>query len=153
MTTSYAPATSEMITLTELLGLFDAATGYGIDRHSRAELAKLEDKNKHKHVTDAKTAHGIVERYIDHQFMQRNDRPPKTEHQRNSVVRSNGFSHDTTYDRDDILRMLDDHYVHSLLRDEFHERTVVLQGIYIPTIVAATHPIDPANQKEEDWFY
>lgn len=152
MTTSFAPRTTNMLTVTELLELFDKMTAYGIDTHSREELAKVDPLHLHKHVTDAKTAQRMVDDYITTQYTNRYGRAPKTEEQRDRIVRCDGFLHDATFNRRDILTMLDDPSIRNILAQEFHERTVLMQGVYIPKIVADTHPIHPANKVEEESY-
>lgn len=154
MVTSFAPRTTEMMNVTELLELFDTMTGYGLDTYSREELEKVDPQNPHKHVTDAKTAQRLIDDYILSQHTRLKGHAPKTDNQRENIVRSDGFLQNATYNREDILDMLRDKTIQKLLETEFHKRTLVVQGVFIPTIVADNHPIDPANQddEKEEWY-
>lgn len=157
MTLSYSPRTSDMLTLTEMLELLDRMMGYGIDRYSREELCKLNDRSPMRHVIDTASAHRMVDTYINEEFARRNNgRRARTDRQRNSIIRMDDAGEDKVdvlYHRDDIVRMMEDPDVREELARHFKKRTTLMQDIYIPTVVAKTHPIDPVNRTEdEDWY-
>lgn len=148
MTTSLAPRTSDYVSLDEVLELFDRMTGYGLDPHSRTALEQLPRATKGKHVTDLRTTHELIHGYIQAEFKRRNGYEPKTKKDHHSVIRTIGANAQMQYDRDDLLRMMRTADVRNRLAHAFLQQTQDIGGLFIPAILADTHPLAKTDRTE-----
>lgn len=136
------------ITFKEVLTLFDRVTGYGIDRHSRTTLDKLNETTPGKHITTPNATYTIIHDYIEQSFAKLR-KPSKS---RDDILWRDGSTPNETYHKPDVIAMLEHKPVQEILARHFRAKTVIMGGVFVPAVVAdSEHPYHPDYQEVYPW--
>lgn len=125
----------KFLSVREVQDLMDRATGYGIDVHSRRELAQLQPEAFGKHILTAPETRRVIREYN------------KTRTTHEDRIKTEVYKNETYYNRMGIMRMVEDKGIQEKMAVYFHKASTLVNGVYLPNVVCHTHPI--ANPEQE----
>lgn len=147
---------TEMIPMKEVLRLVHLKNGYGKDDFSQ-EVFRILDENGNSHyLINDKKMRQYINNYIDRKYKELNGCLPLTDKERNTIIKIEGSTQGTRYNKNDILKMLEDAHVKKLLFNRLKRRCVYHGETPIP-LELSRYEIAKANriisEKDQILFY
>lgn len=121
-----------MIKMEEILKIIHLKFGYGKDNFSQEVLHLLDNYGKSHHIIDADKVREYIKNYIDRKYKEVNNVYPVTNQENDTIIKIEGSTQATKYNRNDIIEMLEDERINQLLKNRFKNKAIMHKGKYIP---------------------
>lgn len=140
-----------MMDAQEVLELFDLEVGYGTDEYSRKVLQSLDNTDKRKHVTNRRQMSRYINEYIERKYKEENNRMPFSSEERDTIIKIEGATKATKYERDSIYKMLkEDQRINKLLHNQNERKSIKLPGgEIVPKVVLEYYNAEISGIVEE----
>lgn len=143
-----------MINIEEVLWLVNSEMGYGTDSYSLNVFKTLDKKDEKKYLVPAKAIKRYIRSYIERKFKERNNKPPVTYEDFDSIIKIVGDGKGRKYEKDGILRMLEDERINELITGRLYEKAYLFENgngkrMIVPNFVWEYYN-EETNMKFED---